>query len=343
MAATDLGTLLVTGGAGFIGSHTCVDLLDAGYDVVVVDNLANSSEEALRRVQELTGRELAFEQFDIRDTEALARVIDRHDVGAVVHFAALKAVGESVEIPVEYYDNNINGTLSLVRAMRRHGVRRLVFSSSCSIHGDAENTPIDEAAPAAPTNPYARTKWFMEQILADTCIAEPDWSVISLRYFNPTGAHPSGLIGEDPRGIPNNLMPFAMQVAAGRLEKLRVFGDDYATHDGTGVRDYIHVDDLAVGHRLALERLDDAPGHRVYNLGTGVGSSVLDVVRAAEKACGKAIPYEIVGRRPGDVTALVADPSLAERELGWTTSRDLDAMCADAWRFQERNPDGYGD
>lgn len=338
---TPSGTVLVTGGAGFIGSHTCVDLLDAGWDLVVVDNLSNSAEAAIDRVRELTGRPLPLVRADLRDEAALAEVMGAHRVTAVVHFAGLKAVGESVEAPLSYYDNNVTGTLCLLRAMRRQGVARLVFSSSCSIHGEVDSPLIGEDTPAAPTNPYARTKWMIEQILSDACVADPAWSVISLRYFNPTGAHPSGRIGEDPTGVPDNLMPFAMQVAAGRRTHLAVFGDDYPTADGTGVRDYIHVVDLAEGHRLALELLDEASGHRVYNLGTGTGSSVLDVVRAAEAASGQPIPYDIVGRRPGDVAALVADPALAKRELGWVAHRDLTAMCADAWRFQRLNPTGY--
>lgn len=332
---------LVTGAAGFIGSHACVDLLDAGWDLVALDNLSNSAEEAIGRIRELTGRPLPFVQADLRDEVCLTDVIARHRVQTVLHFAGVKAVGESVEAPVEYYDNNVVGTLCLIRAMRRHGVRRIVFSSSCSIHGDANSLSVDEDLPARPTNPYARTKWFIEQILADVCAADPDWRAISLRYFNPAGAHPSGRIGEDPTGVPNNLMPVAMRVAAGRLSTLRVFGDDYPTHDGTGIRDYIHVADLAEAHRLSLEALDDAPGHRVYNLGTGTGSSVLDVVRAVEAASGQVVPYEVVGRRAGDVASLVADPALASRELGWSARRNLAEMSADAWRFQQLNPTGY--
>jgi UDP-glucose 4-epimerase len=338
-----LDPILVTGGAGFIGSHTCVDLLEAGHDVVVVDNLANSSAESLRRVEELTGRSLVFVEADIRDEAAVTALMTEHRIGSVVHFAALKAVGESVEIPLEYYDNNVNGTLALLRAMRAADVRRIVFSSSCSIHGDVEELPLHEDAPANPTNPYARTKWMMEQILSDVCVAWPELAAISLRYFNPVGAHPSGRIGEDPRGVPNNLMPYVMQVAIGRLERLRVFGDDYDTVDGTGVRDYIHVVDLAEGHRLALDRIDElGPGHRVFNLGTGTGTSVLELVRAVEAATGREVPFDIVPRRPGDVAELVADPTLAKEELGWVAQRDVAAMCEDAWRFQQANPDGYG-
>ncbi len=342
MSASTTGTILVTGGAGFIGSHTCVDLLDAGYDLVSVDNFSNSDPEALRRVEELTGRSVPSVDVDLRDADGLDRIFDEHDISSVVHFAGLKAVGESVELPLEYFDNNISGTVQLLKAMRAYGVTRLVFSSSCSIHGATPQPRINESTPANPTNPYSRTKWIIEQMLSDLCLAEPDWSVISLRYFNPTGAHPSGRIGEHPTGTPNNLMPYAMQVAGGTRATLRVFGDDYDTHDGTGVRDYIHVVDLAEGHRYALERIDDATGHRVYNLGTGVGSSVLDVVHAAEAASGRSIPYEIVGRRAGDVAALVADPGAARGELGWTSSRDLAVMCEDAWTFQCGNPQGYG-
>jgi UDP-glucose 4-epimerase len=337
----DLGTILVTGGAGFIGSHTCLDLLEAGYDLVVLDNLSNGSRVALERVETLAGRPVPLVTADLREEDLVAEVIADHGVGAVVHFAALKAVGESVDKPLEYYDNNVAGTLSLLRAMRRLGVRRIVFSSSAAVYGLAERTPLDETAPVQPTNPYARTKLVIEQILGDLCAAEPRWSAISLRYFNPIGAHPSGEIGEDPQGWPNNLMPFVMQVATGRRERLQVFGDDYATPDGTGVRDYIHVADLAEGHRRALEHIDDAPGHRVYNLGTGRGTSVLELVAAVEAVIGRSVPADVVARRPGDVDILVADPARANEELGWTAARGIDAMCADAWRFQSANPRGY--
>lgn len=340
-SSTTMGPILVTGGAGFIGSHTCVDLLDAGYDLIALDNFSNSSPGALTRVEELTGRSLKTADVDLRDGEALSQVIGDHRVSAVIHFAGFKAVGESVELPLEYYDNNVVGTLRLLQAMRAHDVRRLVFSSSCSIHGSTAKARIDEAEPANPTNPYSRTKWTIEQMLSDLCVAEPTWSVISLRYFNPTGAHASGRLGEQPTGVPNNLMPYAMQVAGGVRKALRVFGDDYDNPDGTGVRDYIHVVDLAQGHRLALEHIDDASGHRIYNLGTGVGSSVLDVIKAAEAASGRAIPREVVGRRPGDVAALVADPAAAARDLNWRAVRNLETMCRDAWAFQVANPTGY--
>jgi len=335
------GTVLLTGGTGFIGSHTCVELLECGYDVVLVDSLVNSSMRVMERITELTARRPAFHSIDLRDEEALDSMFRRHDFDAVVHLAGYKAVGESVEIPLEYYDNNIGGTVTLIRVMRRHNVCRLVFSSSCSIYGKAECMPLDENAAADPTNPYSRTKWMIEQILSDVCTAEPDWSVTSLRYFNPVGAHESGLLGEVPRGVPNNLMPYVMQVVVGRLPHVNVFGDDYDTVDGTGVRDYIHVVDVAVGHRQALERIHHGSGHTVYNLGTGVGTSVLELIGAAEKACEASIPFEVVGRRSGDVDALVADVTKAQRDLGWDPRRDIDDMCRDSWRFQRRNACGY--
>ncbi|MER6737846.1 UDP-glucose 4-epimerase GalE [Streptomyces puniciscabiei] len=335
-------TVLVTGGAGFIGSHTCVELLDHGYDVVVVDDYSNSSPGALERVAKIAGRPpAAVHEIDLLDRRALSRVFDQHDIDAVIHFAARKAVGESVELPVEYYDTNVGGTTALLRAMHGHGVHRLVFSSSCSIYGDAAKVPLTEADPASPTNPYATSKWLCEQVLADICRRLDGLSVLALRYFNPVGAHPSGLLGEVPRGAPNNVMPYLTGVAAGRFPRLRVFGDDYPTPDGTGVRDYIHVMDVAEGHRAALEHLDDATGMRVFNLGTGQGTSVLQLIAAFERACGVPIPYEITGRRPGDVPALVADPGAVARAWNWTTTRDLTAMCEDAWRFQELNPSGY--
>ncbi|OEJ22183.1 UDP-glucose 4-epimerase GalE [Streptomyces agglomeratus] len=335
-------TVLVTGGAGFIGSHTCVELLDHGYDVVVVDDHSNSSPQALERVAAIAGRPVAATyEIDLRDRRALSRVFDTHAFDAVIHFAAKKAVGESVENPVEYYDTNVGGTTTLLSAMRTHDVNRLVFSSSCSIYGDAAKEPLTEQDPAGPTNPYATTKWLCEQVLADTCRHLPDMRVLALRYFNPVGAHPTGLLGEDPRGVPNNVMPYLAQIAIGRLRRLRVFGDDYPTADGTGVRDYIHVMDVAEGHRAALEHLGDANGMRTFNLGTGVGTSVLQLVAAFADACGREIPYEIVARRPGDVAALVADPSAVARAWSWATTRDLATMCRDAWRFQEQNPSGY--
>ncbi|OHV37930.1 UDP-glucose 4-epimerase GalE [Pseudofrankia sp. EUN1h] len=336
--------MLVTGAAGFIGSHTCVDLLTAGYRVIGVDNFVNSSARAVDRIREVAGPaagELEFVEVDTRDVAALGKVLSATPVAAVVHFAALKAVGESVTMPVEYYDTNINATLRLVEAMREHGPRRLIFSSSCSIHGDVDVIPIREDAPARPTNPYARTKWMCEQILADLCVAEPDWQVTALRYFNPVGAHPSGLLGEDPRGVPNNLMPYLQQVAIGRREFLSVFGDDYPTPDGTGVRDYIHVMDLAEGHRAALEHAGAAPGFRAVNLGTGTGTSVRQLLDAFSAACGRQLPYRVVPRRAGDVAELVADPAHAAEVLGWRASRGLAQMCQDAWEFQRRNPGGY--
>ena len=336
--------VLVTGGAGYIGSHTCLELLDAGYRVTVVDNLANASREALRRVEELTGRSLAFYQTDLLDQEGIDRILaDNPDVRAVIHFAGLKAVGESVVQPLRYYHNNITGTLHLCRAMERHGVRNIVFSSSATVYGDPASVPITEDFPLlACTNPYGRTKAMIEDILRDLHRADPTWNVALLRYFNPVGAHPSGRIGEDPNGIPNNLMPYIAQVAVGRLKELAVFGDDYPTPDGTGVRDYIHVVDLALGHLRALEKLDQDPGVVTCNLGTGRGYSVLEMIRAFEKASGRPIPYRIAPRREGDIAQCWADPSLAERELGWRATRGLDEMCADAWRWQANNPDGYG-
>jgi len=335
-------TILVTGGAGYIGSHTCVELLAGGYDVVVVDNFCNSKAESLRRVEELAGRKLAgFHQVDVRDRVAMREVFKVHAIDAVIHFAALKAVGESVAKPLMYYENNIAGTVALAEVMGEAGVKTLVFSSSATVYGDPASVPIREDFPTGPTNPYGRTKWMMEYVLRDLAAADPAWRVGLLRYFNPVGAHPSGRIGEDPNGIPNNLMPFVSQVAVGKRAKLSVFGGDYPTPDGTGVRDYIHVVDLARGHVKALARLTKATGVLTVNLGTGVGYSVLDVVKAFEKASGKPVPYEIVARRAGDVATCYADPAMAARELGWRAERGIDEMCADAWRWQSANPDGY--
>ncbi|MCZ7417235.1 MULTISPECIES: UDP-glucose 4-epimerase GalE [unclassified Streptomyces] len=337
-------TVLVTGGAGFIGSHTCVELLTHGYDVVVVDDHSNSSPHALERVAKTAGRPVtAAYETDLRDRRALNAVFDAHRVDAVIHFAAKKAVGESVQIPVAYYDTNVGGTTALLAAMEQHDVRRLVFSSSCSLYGDATKVPLTETDPVAPTNPYATSKLLCERIIGDVCRRLPGLSVLALRYFNPVGAHPSGHLGEDPRGVPNNVMPYLAQVAVGRRARLRVFGDDYPTFDGTGVRDYIHVMDVAEGHRVALEHLDDEHGMRVFNLGTGTGTSVLELLAAFSAACGREIPHEITGRRPGDVPALIADPGAVARAWGWTTRRDLADMCRDAWRFQELNPSGYPD
>jgi UDP-glucose 4-epimerase len=332
--------VLVTGGAGFIGSHSCIDLLQHGHELIVVDNLVNASAVALDRVAELAGRSVSFREVDLRNRAGLDEVFREFNVDSVIHFAGLKAVGESVSKPLSYYDNNIGGTITLLESMQAHGVRSLVFSSSCSIHGHVDDEPITEDCPAAPTNPYSRTKWMIEEILGDLCSAEPEWSAVSLRYFNPIGAHRSGRLGEDPSGIPNNLMPYVMQVAVGNLEQVQVFGDDYPTPDGTGVRDYIHVMDLAAGHRLALDHIDERAGHRVYDLGTGTGTSVLELIVAAGEASGREIPYEIVARRAGDVASLVADPTLAREELGWVADQTIEAMCEDSWRWQSTNPTG---
>jgi UDP-glucose 4-epimerase len=334
-------TILVTGGAGFIGSHTCLELLNHDYEVVVVDDHSNSSPRALARIQKLAGRPLTSYEVDIRDRDALGAVFAAHPIEAVIHFAAKKAVGESMQIPLAYYDINVGGSATLLRVMEAHGVQKLVFSSSCSIYGETPKVPLDEDDPAAPANPYARTKYLCEQLLADACARYPELSVIALRYFNPIGAHPSGRIGEDPTGIPNNVLPYMAQVAVGRLTELPVFGDDYPTPDGTGVRDYIHVSDVADGHRVALDHLDDERGLRVFNLGTGTGASVLELLAEFTKAVGTPIPYRILGRRPGDVPTLIADPGRVERAWGWRTTRDLAAMCADAWRFQRLHPSGY--
>lgn len=337
-----MATVLVTGGAGYIGSHTCVELLAGDYDVVVVDNLCNSKAESLRRVEELAGRRLAaFIEADVRDRTAMRAVFKTHRIDAVIHFAALKAVGESVAKPLMYYENNIAGTVALAETMGEAGVKTLVFSSSATVYGDPASVPIREDFPTGPTNPYGRTKWMMEYVLRDLAAADKGWHVALLRYFNPVGAHPSGRIGEDPNGIPNNLMPFVSQVAVGKRAKLSVFGGDYVTPDGTGVRDYIHVVDLAQGHVKALARLAQAPGVITVNLGTGRGYSVLDIVHAFEKACGHPIPYEVVGRRAGDIAQCYADPAMAERELGWRAERGIEEMCADSWRWQSSNPNGY--
>ena len=332
--------ILVTGGAGYIGSHTCLELLQAGYQVVVVDNLVNSKEESLRRVQKLAGKALEFHRVDLLDQPALEAVFARSPIDAVIHFAGLKAVGESVTIPLRYYHNNITGTVTLCEVMQKYNVKNLVFSSSATVYGVPRIVPITEDFPLSATNPYGRTKLMIEEILRDVAAVQ-SWNVVLLRYFNPVGAHASGQIGEDPNGIPNNLVPFIAQVAVGKLPELAVFGNDYATHDGTGVRDYIHVTDLALGHLKALEKLALNPGVVTYNLGTGRGYSVLEVVVAFEQACGRKIPYRIVSRRPGDVASSYADPTKAKRELGWSATRGIAEMCADAWRWQSGNPDGY--
>ena len=333
--------VLVTGGAGFIGSHTCVELLRAGFEVFVVDNFDNSDAASLQRVEELAARSLACAEVDVRDRTALERVFTDFGPDAVIHFAGLKAVGESVAQPVRYYHNNVTSTLVLCETMLEHGVSNLVFSSSATVYGDPESVPIREDARLSAANPYGRTKLVIEEILQDLHAAAGDWSIAVLRYFNPVGAHPSGRIGEDPRGIPNNLFPYVTQVAVGRLAEVSVFGDDYPTPDGTGVRDYIHVVDLALGHIKALEALRRKIGLQVYNLGTGRGYSVLEVLDSFEKASGREIPRRIEPRRPGDVATTYADPSKAIAELGWQAERDLDEMCSDAWRWQQQNPDGY--
>lgn len=333
--------ILVTGGAGYIGSHTCLEMLKAGYSVIVVDNLSNSKEESLRRVQELSGTTLEFHKVDLLDRDALDNVFRDHEIEAVVHFAGLKAVGESVAVPLRYYHNNVTGTLNLCEAMKAHGVKNMVFSSSSTVYGDPHSVPIFEDFPLSATNPYGRTKLIIEDIFRDLYRSDETWNAVLLRYFNPVGAHPSGQIGEDPNGIPNNLVPYISQVAVGKLTEVRVFGCDYPTPDGTGVRDYIHVVDLALGHLKALEILDSNPGVVAYNLGTGRGYSVLEMIQAFEQACGKVIPYKIVERRPGDVATSYADPSKANRELGWSTQRGIQEMCEDVWRWQSRNPDGY--
>lgn len=336
-----MSTILVTGGAGYIGSHTCLELLDEGHDVIVVDNLHNSKKEALEKVKELAGRDLIFYKADLLDRNQLNKIFDEHKIDSVIHFAGYKAVGESVRIPLAYYDNNITGTLHLCEVMQDHGVKNLVFSSSATVYGDPNTVPIKEDMSLTATNPYGRTKLFIEDILRDLHTADEDWNIALLRYFNPVGAHESGIIGEDPNDIPNNLMPYITQVAVGKLEQLSVFGDDYPTEDGTGVRDYIHVVDLAIGHLKALDKLTSDPGMVAYNLGTGKGYSVLDVVKAFEEASEREIPYQITDRRPGDAAICYADPSKAEQELGWKAERDLLTMCRDSWRWQSQNPKGY--
>ncbi len=333
--------ILVTGGAGYIGSHTCVELLEAGYGVVVVDNLSNAKFESLRRVQEITGKTLEFYEQDLLERASLNAIFAGHKIDAVIHFAGLKAVGESVTIPLRYYHNNITGTLMLCEVMQDHGVRNIVFSSSATVYGDPHAVPIREDFPVGATNPYGRTKLMIEEILKDLYLSDQEWNIALLRYFNPVGAHKSGRIGEDPNDIPNNLMPFISQVAVGRLDHLNVFGDDYPTKDGTGVRDYIHVVDLALGHLCALEKLRERPGVVTYNLGTGQGYSVLEMVRGFEKASGRAVPYTIIGRRPGDIAQCYADATKAKKELGWTAKKGLDEMCEDSWRWQSNNPNGY--
>ncbi|KAH3758605.1 UDP-glucose 4-epimerase GalE [Pelomyxa schiedti] len=345
MARVTTGTgegVVVTGGAGYIGSHTCVELLMADYDVIVVDNLCNSSRESLERVQHITGKKLTFYESDVCDEAALNRIFDAHkNITKVIHFAGLKAVGESVSKPLQYYSNNIISTLSLLKAMEKHAIKQLVFSSSATVYGDPTSVPIPEdAKPLHTSNPYGSTKLFIETILRDWCTASPDVSCVILRYFNPVGSHPSGLIGEDPVGVPNNLMPFVARVALGTLPKVMVFGNDYPTHDGTGVRDYIHIVDLAKGHLAAFSRLS-TPGWHVYNLGLGRGFSVLEMIHAMETATGRTIPFAITGRRPGDIAACWSDCTKAFNELGWKATLGLPEMCADLWRWQTNNPNGY--
>lgn len=333
--------ILVTGGSGFIGSHTILELLNAGHDVVAMDNLSNSKVTSLERVKELTGRSAIFEKVDLLDFDGMDQLFKKHTVDAVIHFAGLKAVGESVEKPLYYYENNVTGTINLCKIMDKYDVKHIVFSSSATVYGNPAESPLPEDSELSATNPYGQTKLIIEHIFRDICRSDLDWKVSLLRYFNPVGAHKSGKIGEDPTGIPNNLMPYVTQVAVGKREKLSVFGSDYSTHDGTGVRDYIHVVDLAKGHLKALENLKNESGAEAYNLGTGQGSSVLDVIKTFEKATGQKVSYELTDRRPGDAAACFADASKAKERLGWETEKSLEDMCRDAWNWQTKNPDGY--
>jgi UDP-glucose 4-epimerase len=332
---------LITGGAGYIGTHTCVELLNSGYEIIVVDNLLNSKSEALQRVREITGKDFKFYKTDLLNKDELDIIFSTNHIDAVIHVAGLKAVGESVSLPLWYYHNNITGTLNLCEVMKNHGVKKLVFSSSATVYGMPERVPITEESSLGATNPYGRTKQMIEEILRDLYVSDPEWSVALLRYFNPIGAHDSGRIGEDPNGIPNNLLPFITQVAVGKLERLRIFGNDYPTEDGTGIRDYIHVVDLAIGHLRALEKVLGSNGVEAYNLGTGKGYSVLEVVAAFEAASGRNVPYEIVERRPGDIGVCFADPSKAREQLGWAAEKGIEEMCKDSWRWQFSNPNGY--
>lgn len=334
--------ILVTGGAGYIGSHTCVELLNEGHDVVVVDNLSNSNEIALERVKKITGRDFKFYKEDLLNKNAMTKIFDTEKIDAVIHFAGLKAVGESVAKPLEYYHNNITGTLNLLDAMRAHNVKNIIFSSSSTVYGCPEHVPVtEETKKGICTNPYGWTKSMLEQILTDVHTSDNEWRIVLLRYFNPIGAHESGLIGEDPKGIPNNLVPYVAQVAVGKLDHINICGDDYDTPDGTGVRDYIHVVDLAKGHVKALKKFSDTPEVSIYNLGTGKGYSVKEVVAAFSKACGKELPYKIVGRRPGDIAENYSNPDKAFKELGWKAEKGIDEMCVDTWRWQSMNPNGY--
>jgi UDP-glucose 4-epimerase len=337
-----MSTILVTGGAGYIGSHTVLELLSQGTEVIVVDNLSNSSRESLKRVESLTGRRPVFYEIDLLDRKALATPFFNHHIDAVIHFAGLKAVGESVEIPLKYYQNNLVGTLNLLEEMTSRDVKRLVFSSSATVYGDPSSVPITEDFPVSATNPYGRSKLIIEEMLSDVYVSDKEWDISILRYFNPVGAHPSGQIGEDPNGIPNNLMPYISQVAVGKLEKLSIYGNDYETRDGTGVRDYIHVVDLAQGHLKALDHIMTKPGLVTVNLGTGQGYSVLEMVKAFESASGREVAFEVVGRRSGDIAACYADTRKAFEILGWKATKGLTEMCHDAWRWQSTNPQGYG-
>ena len=335
-----MAKILVTGGCGYIGSHTVLELLNKNYEVVVVDNFSNSSFESLKRVQKITGKEVTFYEADIRDVAAMESIFDSHSFDAVIHFAAFKAVGESCKLPLKYYENNISGTVSLLKIMEKHNVKKIIFSSSATVYGDPEKLPLDENCRLSTTNPYGSTKLMMENIMQDLYKADNAWNIILLRYFNPVGAHESGLIGEDPKGIPNNLMPFVALVASGKLQCINVFGNDYDTPDGTGVRDYIHVVDLALGHIAAIEQCNETGVH-IYNLGTGHGYSVLEMIHAFEKACGKKLPYKICPRRPGDIAACYASPVKAKAELKWEAKFGIEEMCASQWKWQSGNPRGY--
>lgn len=333
--------ILVTGGAGYIASHTNLELLNAGYDVVAIDNFSNSNMESIRRVEKLTGKKIHFYEADILDREVLTNIFAKESIDAVIHFAGLKAVGESCQIPLKYYKNNLSGTITLLEVMEEFGVKKLVFSSSATVYGDPERVPVTEDFPLSATNPYGRTKLMIEEMLRDLYQSDSSWNIAILRYFNPIGAHESGEIGEDPNGIPNNLVPYIAKVASGVLDQIHVFGNDYDTPDGTGVRDYIHVVDLALGHIKAIEKLEEKPGLVTYNLGTGVGYSVMDIIHNYEKACGKKLPYVIDPRRPGDIAITYADPTKAYKELGWKATRGIDKMCEDTYRWQSKNPNGY--
>ena len=335
-----MAKILVTGGSGYIGSHTVLELLNKNYEVVVVDNLSNSSQESLKRVQQITGKTVTFYQEDVRNVAALEKIFTEHTFDAVIHFAAFKAVGESCKLPLKYYDNNISGTVGLLQVMEKFNVKKIIFSSSATVYGTPERLPLDENCHLSTTNPYGATKLMMENIMQDVYKADNEWNIILLRYFNPVGSHESGLIGEDPKGIPNNLMPYVAQVASGKLACINVFGNDYDTPDGTGVRDYIHVVDLALGHIAAIEQCNDTGVH-IYNLGTGHGYSVLDMIHAFEKACGKQLPYKICDRRPGDIAACYACPDKAEKELKWKAKFGIEEMCASQWKWQSGNPSGY--